>query len=137
MHEDFDDELEDDYPNFLYDNHVDDDDMQNLLLGILAIALVIAAVVLFTAGILATILTNRLGYGLKGLLALAVFLTLGFVLPARIFGMLNKKSTIQLSSLNHEVITEEDQLYKNLKIQPESAPSMGVLCPQFRLRVFF
>ena len=137
MHEDFDDELEDDYPNFLYDNHVDDDDMQNLLLGILAIALVIAAVVLFTAGILATILTNRLGYGLKGLLALAVFLTLGFVLPARIFGMLNKKSTIQLSSLNHEVITEEDQLYKNLKIQLESAPSMGVLCPQFRLRVFF
>jgi hypothetical protein len=108
MHEDFDDELEDDYPNYLYDNHVDDDDMQNLLLGILAIALVIAAVVLFTAGILATILTNRLGYGLKGLLALAVFLTLGFVLPARIFGMLNKKSTIQLSSLNHEVIAEED-----------------------------
>ena len=137
MHEDFDDELEDDYPNFLYDSHVDDDDMQNLLLGILAIALVIAAVVLFTAGILATILTNRLGYGLKGLLALVVFLALGFVLPARIFRMLNKKSTIQLSSLNHEVITEEDQLYKNLKIQPESAPSMGVLCPQFRLRVFF
>ncbi len=137
MHEDFDDELEDDYPNFLYDSHVDDDDMQNLLLGILAIALVIAAVVLFTAGILATILTNRLGYGLKGLLALAVFLTLGFVLPARIFGMLNKKSTIQLSSLNHEVIAEEDQVYKNLKIQLESVPSMVVLCPQFRLRAFF
>ena len=108
MHEDFDDELEDDYPNFLYDNHVDDDDMQNLLLGVLAIALVIAAVVLFTAGILATILTNRLGYGLKGLLALVVFLALGFVLPARIFRMLNKKPTIKLSSLNHEVITEED-----------------------------
>jgi hypothetical protein len=108
MHEDFDDELEDDYPNFLYDNHVDDDDLQNLLLGVLAIALVIAAVVLFTAGILATILTNRLGYGLKGLSALVVFLALGFVLPARIFGMLNKKPRIKLSSLNHEVITEED-----------------------------
>jgi|GEM_PF-2413155 len=110
MHDDYDDYdySEDDQQGYINGYYENGGDIHEIMLGSLAIGLVISGVVVFASSLVGMVLTNNVGFVIKGLFCLAFCLVLGFIVPAKIHKLLNKSLVQDLSSLNHEVITEDE-----------------------------